>query len=102
MPEGTTARERLAAVASTVDGFELARLDLALRREGDVLGEAQSGRSRHLRLLSLIEDEQLIREARLAAIALLERDPDLAHHRALAAAVDAIVGEDLAEFLEKG
>jgi len=102
MPEGTTARERLAAVASTVDGFELARLDLALRREGDVLGEAQSGRSRHLRLLSLIEDEQLIREARLAAIGLLERDPELTHHRALAAAVDAIVGEDLAEFLEKG
>jgi ATP-dependent DNA helicase RecG len=102
MPEGTTARERLAAVASTTDGFELARLDLALRREGDVLGEAQSGRSRHLRMLSLIEDEPLIREARMVAIALLERDPELARHRALAAAVDAIVGEDLAEYLEKG
>jgi len=101
-PEGTPARERLAAVASTVDGFELARLDLALRREGDVLGEAQSGRSRHLRMLSLVEDEPLIREARMAAIALLERDPDLSHHRALAAAVDAIVDDEQAEFLEKG
>jgi len=102
MPEGTPARERLAAVASTLDGFELARLDLALRREGDVLGEAQSGRSRHLRMLSLLEDEPLIREARMAAIGLLERDPDLTHHKALAAAVDAIVGEEQAEFLEKG
>jgi ATP-dependent DNA helicase RecG len=102
MPEGTPARERLAAVASTLDGFELARLDLALRREGDVLGEAQSGRSRHLRMLSLLEDEPLIREARMAAIGLLERDPDLTHHQALAAAVDAIVGEEQAEFLEKG
>src|SRR5690606_7715817 len=73
-PSGTPARERLEAVASTLDGFELARLDLSLRREGDVLGEAQSGRGRHLRMLSLIEDEELIVEARRAAIALLERD----------------------------
>src|SRR5690606_38724612 len=80
-PDGSPARERLAAVACVVDGFELARLDLARRREGDVLGEAQSGRSRHLRMLSLLEDEELIREARMAAYALLDRDPDLTHHR---------------------
>ena len=40
VPAGTTARERLDAVAGTTDGFELARLDLELRREGDVLGRA--------------------------------------------------------------
>ena len=52
MPAGTTARERLDAVAGTTDGFELARLDLELRREGDVLGALQSGRRSGLRLLS--------------------------------------------------
>src|SRR6185312_4059534 len=44
VPEGTTTRERLDAVAATTDGFELSRVDLELRREGDVLGALQSGR----------------------------------------------------------
>lgn len=101
-PPETPARARLDAVASTLDGFELARLDLTLRREGDVLGEAQSGRSRQLRMLSLVEDEPLIRQARLDASALLDQDPELARHPALAAAVDAIVADEQAEFLEKG
>jgi ATP-dependent DNA helicase RecG len=100
-PAGMPGRARLDALASTVDGFELARLDLELRREGDVLGEAQSGRSRQLRMLSLVEDEELITEARREAIDLLDRDPDLADHPALAAAVSAAVGEEQAEFLEK-
>jgi ATP-dependent DNA helicase RecG len=100
-PAEMPARDRLDAVASTVDGFELARKDLELRREGDVLGEVQSGRSRQLRMLSLIEDEELILEARREAVGLLDRDPDLATHPALAAAVSAIVGEEQAEFLEK-
>ena len=39
------ARERLAAVAATTDGFELSRLDVELRHEGDVLGARQSGRA---------------------------------------------------------
>ena len=43
-PEGTVAARRLGALAETTDGFELARVDLELRREGDVLGSAQSGR----------------------------------------------------------
>jgi ATP-dependent DNA helicase RecG len=42
-PAGTPARERLDAVASTLDGFELSRVDLEHRREGDVLGATQSG-----------------------------------------------------------
>jgi ATP-dependent DNA helicase RecG len=97
----TPARARLDAVASTLDGFVLARADLELRREGDVLGAAQSGRGRHLRLLSLVRDEELIGEARLAAIELLEGDPDLARHPLLAATVASIVDEERAEFLEK-
>ena len=62
VPAGTTARERLDAVASTTDGFELARMDLELRREGDVLGALQSGRRSGLRLLSLLRHEDDHRE----------------------------------------
>ena len=57
-PVGTPARERLDAVAATTDGFELAQLDLEQRREGDVLGAAQSGRRSQLKLLSLLRDER--------------------------------------------
>ncbi|MFY1669084.1 ATP-dependent DNA helicase RecG [Plantactinospora sp. WMMB334] len=100
--EGTPARERLDAVASTTDGFRLAELDLEQRREGDVLGATQSGRRSHLRLLSLLRDTDLIRDARVEAIALVEEDPELARHPALAASVAALVDEERAEYLEKG
>jgi ATP-dependent DNA helicase RecG len=96
------ARARLDAIASTVDGFRLAELDLEQRREGDVLGAAQSGRRSHLRLLSLLRDADLIGEARLAAIELVEEDPELTGHPALAAAVAQLVDADRAEYLEKG
>jgi ATP-dependent DNA helicase RecG len=101
-PQGTPARERLAAVESTLDGFRLAELDLELRREGDVLGEAQSGSRSHLRLLSLLKDADVIEEARAAAEELLADDPMLEAHPELAAAIAALVAEDRAEFLEKG
>ncbi|MCW6009115.1 ATP-dependent DNA helicase RecG [Micromonospora sp. CPCC 205371] len=100
--EGTPARERLDAVASTTDGFRLAELDLEQRREGDVLGATQSGRRSHLRLLSLLRDADLIGEARMAAIELVEEDPDLVRHPALAASVAALVDEERAVYLEKG
>ena len=100
--EGTPARVRLDAVASTTDGFKLAELDLEQRREGDVLGAAQSGRGSHVRLLSLRKDEDLIGEARAEAIALIEEDPELERHPALAALVAQMVTEDRAEYLEKG
>ncbi|HET8660762.1 MAG TPA: ATP-dependent DNA helicase RecG [Micromonosporaceae bacterium] len=101
-PEGSAARERLTAVASTVDGFRLAELDLEQRREGDVLGAAQSGRRSHLRMLSLLRDADLIRDARAEAVDLLTEDPELAGHPDLAAAVAALVDEERAEYLEKG
>jgi ATP-dependent DNA helicase RecG len=84
-----------------LDGFELARLDLEQRREGDVLGEAQSGRRKSLRLLSLLQDETLILAAREEATRLVEADPDLQAHPVLAAALARALDETRAEFLEK-
>ncbi|SCX52995.1 ATP-dependent DNA helicase RecG [Klenkia marina] len=92
---------RLAQVAATTDGFELARLDLETRREGDVLGAAQSGRRSGVKLLSLLHDEELIAEARSEAAALLETDQGLAAHPELAAAVAALNAGDRADWLER-
>jgi ATP-dependent DNA helicase RecG len=95
------APERLAAVASTTDGFELARLDLELRREGDVLGAAQSGGRSTLRMLRLTRDEELIVEAHEAAWRVVEDDPELESHPALRAELERIDAERAA-FLERG
>jgi len=100
-PEGTKARDRLDAVAATLDGFRLARLDLEQRREGDVLGAAQAGRKRSLKLLTLLSDEALIGQAREEAAALVDADPELASQPALAAAIGSLLDEEQAEFLEK-
>ncbi|ASU78102.1 DNA helicase RecG [Actinopolyspora erythraea] len=97
----TAARARLDAVASTTDGFELARLDLLQRREGDVLGEAQSGRRSALRMLSLVHDEEIIAEARDQAEAVVGQDPELRSHPGLAAMIDELVADQRADFLEK-
>jgi ATP-dependent DNA helicase RecG len=101
-PAAAPSRERLDAVASTLDGFRLAELDLELRREGDVLGEAQSGSRSYLRLLSLLQDKDVIEDARREAIDLVAHDPELTGHPVLAQAVGALVTEERAEFLEKG
>ncbi|MGN6754191.1 MAG: ATP-dependent DNA helicase RecG [Intrasporangium sp.] len=101
---GTAATERLDAVAGTTDGFELARLDLTFRREGDVLCARQSGRGnsvRHLRL-GRREDEQIIADAREDAFAIVAADPTLAEHPDLAAAVTTRLDEEQAAFLERG
>ncbi|HVL84563.1 MAG TPA: ATP-dependent DNA helicase RecG [Pseudonocardia sp.] len=101
MPAGTAARERLDAVAGTTDGFELARLDLELRREGDVLGVVQAGRRSGLRLLSLLRHEEVITRAQRYATAVVAQDPELAVHPGLAALAREVVGEDRAEYLDK-
>jgi ATP-dependent DNA helicase RecG len=98
---GTPARDRLDAVAATQDGFELSRLDLETRREGDVLGASQSGRRSSLRLLSVLRDEAVIAEAREDAAVLVAGDPDLTEHPALRAAVEAVLADQRAEYLEK-
>ncbi len=100
-PTSSATGQRLTAVAATTDGFELARLDLETRREGDVLGAAQSGRRSGVRLLSLLDDEQLIAEARVEATRLVEAGRGLADHPELAAAVAALSLDERAEYLEK-
>ena len=100
-PEGTPGRERLDAVAATTDGFELAQRDLELRREGDVLGAVQSGRRSGLKLLSLLRDADLIGQARQAAQQLVETDPDLTAHPALARLAAALLDDQRAQFLQK-
>ncbi|MGH3586473.1 MAG: ATP-dependent DNA helicase RecG, partial [Pseudonocardia sp.] len=97
----SSSRERLDAVAATVDGFELSQVDLEQRREGDVLGVSQSGRRSSLRLPSVIKHEDVIADARVAASAVVADDPELAGHPALAAAVRQLVESEQADYLEK-
>ena len=99
--ESSPAGQRLAALARTRDGFELARLDLEQRREGDVLGAAQSGERSSLQLLGVLRDADLIAHARAAAVTLVAADPDLSRARPLAAAVAARVSGDTEAFLER-
>jgi ATP-dependent DNA helicase RecG len=100
-PAESAARERLDAVAETGDGFQLSRLDLAQRREGDVLGSAQAGRRSSLKLLRLLADEDLIASARVEATALVADDPQLTAHPAVKDAIDDFLGDRRAEFLDK-
>jgi ATP-dependent DNA helicase RecG len=100
-PPGSPARDRLDAVAATVDGFVLSRLDLEQRREGNVLGAAQAGRKSGLKMLTLLRDEELIVQARVEAQALVDGDPQLAAHPALAGAIRTLLDEEQADFLEK-
>jgi ATP-dependent DNA helicase RecG len=99
-PPATPARERLDAVAATLDGFTLSRLDLEQRREGDVLGATQAGRQSSLKLLRLLTDEELIGQARQEATAVVTADPDLTAHPALRAAIDDLLGTQ-ADYLDK-
>jgi ATP-dependent DNA helicase RecG len=101
MPAGTASRDRLDAVSSTLDGFELARLDLEMRREGDILGALQSGRHSGLKLLSLLRDEDIITRAREEAQAIIAYAPNLEYFPGLARLVADLVTDDRAEFLEK-
>ena len=98
---GTPARERLDAVASTTDGFELSRVDLEQRREGDVLGANQSGFRSSLVTLRVLRDEKTIVRAREAADELLAEDADLAAYPGLAAAVAEIEASRHSEFVDK-
>ena len=99
-PPASPARDRLDAVAATLDGFKLSRLDLEQRREGDVLGAAQAGRQSSLKLLRLLKDEDLIGQARQEASAVVSADPQLTGHPALRAAIDELFGVQ-AEYLDK-
>ncbi|MEV4964045.1 MULTISPECIES: ATP-dependent DNA helicase RecG [Streptomyces] len=100
--EASPARARLSAVAATLDGFELSRIDLEQRREGDVLGQAQSGVRSSLRVLSVIDDEEVIAAAREEAVRVVAADPGLERLPELRTALDALLDKDREEYLDKG
>jgi ATP-dependent DNA helicase RecG len=101
-PEATPARQRLAAVAATLDGFELSEIDLQQRREGDVLGQAQSGSRSSLRVLTVMDDRDVIEAAREEATAVVTADPELRAHPDLRSALESLLDADREEYLEKG
>ena len=101
-PIETPARERLEAVAKTQDGFELSRIDLEQRREGDVLGATQSGARSHLRLLRVWRDEGLIEEARNVAAELLESDSSLKGYPLLKDELEMLKKEQTSTYIDKG
>jgi ATP-dependent DNA helicase RecG len=98
-PSDSPARIRLDAVASTTDGFELSRIDLEQRREGDVLGTNQSGTRSHLRLLRVLRDEKLIEVARAEAAKLIEAG--LSRYTLLEAALKKLELDTATEFIDK-
>ena len=100
--EETPARERLNAVAGTLDGFELSRIDLEQRREGDVLGASQSGTQSHLRLLRVLRDEALIEQAREDAELLIATDNNLSDYPALKAELAQLQRDQAVDYLDKG
>ncbi|AKT52910.1 ATP-dependent DNA helicase RecG [Arsenicicoccus sp. oral taxon 190] len=106
IPESVAAQppswQRLLAVAGSTDGFALAEADLELRGEGDVLGAAQSGRRRRIRLLRLTRDADLIATARDDAQGLVADDPDLEAHPLMAAWLRETLDDESAAYLERG
>lgn len=100
--EGGISRERLEAVAGTTDGFELSRIDLQQRREGDILGAAQSGRKSTLKFLRALSDAKIIEQAREDARAVVAADPTLAQHPDLARTIDRALDADREAFLGRG
>lgn len=101
-PPNSLALQRVEAVAATLDGFELARVDLELRQEGDVLGATQSGGRSSLKLLRVVRDGEVIAEARAEAAAILDEDPTLEGHPALAAALRRRLDDEASGYLSKG
>jgi ATP-dependent DNA helicase RecG len=74
---GETALRRLKVIRASNDGFEIAQRDLEIRGPGEFLGERQSGQ-RVLRYADMINDTELIRQAREAADAMAEKDAERA------------------------
>lgn len=92
---------RIEALVATTDGFELAEVDLDLRGEGTLMSTAQKGRS-DLKLASLRRDRKLVEQAREAAFAIVDADPELAKHPLIADELDMVFSDRDEEFLTKG
>ncbi len=91
-PSTDEAENRLAAMASTTDGFRLAEEDLRIRGQGTVFGTRQSG-VKDLKLANILEDFDLLVAARKDAFGLVDSDPDLSDHPQLGEEVRAMLGE---------
>jgi ATP-dependent DNA helicase RecG len=91
-PSTDEARERLAAVASTDDGFRLAEEDLRIRGQGTIFGVRQSGMP-DLRLADILSDFEALTTARREAFGLVASDPHLASHPEIAEEIRALLGE---------
>lgn len=100
-PEGTDAAVRLRTLAETTDGFRLADVDLELRKEGDVLGASQSGSSRSLRILRVVQDADVIADAREDAEQVVAADPGLERWPHLRRAIETWLDPEREEFLER-
>ena len=100
--DSSPARQRLDAVAKTLDGFELSRIDLEQRREGDVLGASQSGTRSHLRLLRVLRDEELIEQARQDAQDLISTDKELTSYPSLKLELARLQRDQAVDYLDKG
>jgi ATP-dependent DNA helicase RecG len=81
---GPIARRRLEVLEQTTDGFRIAEEDLRLRGPGEIFGTRQHGLP-ELKVASLVDDFELLREARRDAMAIVREDPDLSapHHQQL-------------------
>ena len=99
--EDSQSMNRLKAVAATLDGFELARIDLEQRKEGDVLGRSQSGGKSHLRLLRVLRDEDLIQRAREVALKILAINSEMDHLPELKNEVAKLQSDEAARFMDK-
>jgi ATP-dependent DNA helicase RecG len=99
---GHPSRRRLDAVAATTDGFVLSQEDLKLRREGDILGASQSGGRSTLKLLRVLEHEDVIARAREDAQAIVGGDPLLSGYPELADAIEKYLNPEKEAFLERG
>ncbi|WP_081745063.1 ATP-dependent DNA helicase RecG [Arthrobacter sp. H14] len=104
LEKGHPSRTRLDATAATTDGFELAQLDLQLRREGDVLGSSQSGGKSTLKKLRVVHsgDQAIIEKSRAEAQTIIDADPDLKQHQDLARAIEQYLKPEEEAFLERG
>jgi len=98
-PTTADGEARMEAIAASTDGFFLAEKDLEIRGAGEVFGAKQSGMN-DLKLGRIPRDEEIVIEARGAAEAILDADPDLSAHTQLRDEVEDLLGDDV-EFLFK-
>lgn len=70
------ARQRIQTMVETNDGFKISEVDLKLRGPGEMEGTRQSGII-NLKLADIVKDEKIMKEARKAALKVVEDDPDI-------------------------